>query len=152
MSQYGKGTGRPRVEAVGDGRVKEAPKELSDVNSIVARYRRNGSFDHVSKAAPIFADVSQIGDFRGCVARVRAAEEAFDSLPAVIRSRFSNDPAKLVDFIQDPANLDEGVKLGLMKVVPKEAPKEPAAEPEGEPAVKPKVVVKKKSMKDSDCD
>ena len=42
------------------------------------------------------------------------AEEAFMTLPAVVRARFANDPAGIFTFLQDPANRDEAVKLGLI--------------------------------------
>ena len=36
------------------------------------------------------------------------------ALPAQIRSRFENDPAKLIDFLDNSENLDEAIKLGLV--------------------------------------
>jgi len=37
----------------------------------------------------------------------------FNDLPSSIRSRFGNDPAAFLDFVQDENNADEMVKLGL---------------------------------------
>jgi hypothetical protein len=36
------------------------------------------------------------------------------ALPANIRSRFDNDPAKLIDFMENPANREEAESLGLV--------------------------------------
>jgi phage internal scaffolding protein len=36
------------------------------------------------------------------------------ALPAQIRSRFDNDPAKLIDFLENEQNHDEAIKLGLV--------------------------------------
>ena len=59
-------------------------------------------------------------------------------LPAQMRSRFNNDPAELLKFIKDPANLDEAVKLGIL--VKKEAPKGDPVPPPAPPSPVPPVV------------
>lgn len=119
-----KGKGVISVDATGDGRVKQEFKKVSDINDIVRRYQRNGVFDYVARSRPAFADVSNVGDFRSMVARVRAAQEAFDLLPAIIRTRFHNSSTELVEFLQNGDNRDEAIKLGLI-----EAPKAPVPEP-----------------------
>jgi hypothetical protein len=35
-------------------------------------------------------------------------------LPAELRARFENDPAKLIEFIDNSENLDEAINLGLV--------------------------------------
>ena len=60
-----------------------------------------------------FEDVSCVPDFRSCRDIARRAEEHFMALPAQIRRRFDNDAAAFVDFVQDPANLEELRTLGL---------------------------------------
>ena len=37
----------------------------------------------------------------------------FEELPATIRKKFENDPAKFLDFVNDERNADEMVELGL---------------------------------------
>lgn len=56
----------------------------------------------------------------------RAAKNHFDSLPADLRKRFRNDPRNLWDFVNDPDNHDEAVKIGLLK---KTTPPEKEAPP-----------------------
>lgn len=118
------------------GRVKQAFRDVCDINKIVARARKSGSFDFVSSKAPVFADVSELGDFRSLVVRVRAAQEAFEGLPAAIRSRFHNDAAELVEFMSNAENKAEAVKLGLIVPVPA-APVPAAPVPAVPPAVVP---------------
>lgn len=65
-----------------------------------------------------FEDVSNIPDYRTALDQVNLANESFMSLPAVVRRRFDNDPANFLDFVSNPANLDECRALGLAK--PKE--------------------------------
>lgn len=41
------------------------------------------------------------------------AKNLFMQLPSDVRKRFDNKPAKLLEFISNPDNLEEGIKLGL---------------------------------------
>ncbi len=50
------------------------------------------------------------------------AQENFMRLPANIRKRFDNDPAQLIEFINDPNNLDEAINIGLAKEPEKPLP------------------------------
>lgn len=120
--------GRP-VLLCGPGRVKQEFAQRSDIKDIVARYKRTGMLDYVAKSVPMFADVVGIGDFRSVVSRVVHAREAFERLPATVRNRFSNDPASLIEFLEDDSNRPEAIRLGLVK-----APVVPAVVP---PAVVP---------------
>lgn len=46
----------------------------------------------------------------------REANERFNALPAAIRSRFKNNPNELWNWVQQPENLEEAVKMGLLHV------------------------------------
>lgn len=63
-------------------------------------------------------DFSEVGDYQTCLNAQIRAREAFMALPAPLRSRFQNDPHQLLQFIEDPGNRDEGVKLGLFQPRP----------------------------------
>lgn len=41
------------------------------------------------------------------------AKSKFEELPSKIRERFQNNPRKLLEFVSNPENFDEGVKLGI---------------------------------------
>lgn len=102
-----------------------------DVNVILARCLKVGAPVRGADIQAVFADVSEVGDFSDCVRRVKAAEDAFMSLPAEVRGRFKNDPGQLMAFIMEDANYDEALKLGLVEkkpapVVPAEVPFSPA--------------------------
>lgn len=97
-------------------------QEETDINNIMARYYKTGEF-----AVPIkkgqYADLTQIKDYQAMLNTVIEAEEQFMALPAQIRSRFENDPSKLISFLQDDKNYDEGVKLGLVEKKQPQPPK-----------------------------
>ena len=65
---------------------------------------------------PIDIDVSEFQDFETCLARVTRAMESFHSLPSDIRQRFGGDPKSYYEFITNPENLQEMVRLGLAEV------------------------------------
>jgi len=123
----------------GESKTKQSPRDLTDVNSIMRRAFRGQGVDHVTTAAPVFADVSRMGDFQDVCIRVKAAESAFQALPAKIRARFRNRPAELVAFVQDSANYDEAVELGLIvpKVVKEEVPPMPKPKAKAKAKVEP---------------
>ena len=65
-----------------------------------------------------FLDVSAIPDFQSARAQLAQANASFMALPAIVRRRFDNDSAQFLDFILNPANIEEARSLGLAK--PKE--------------------------------
>lgn len=89
----------------------QSAKDDCDINNIVKKYLRTGELPEMRQA--VYADVSELGDLRDATERVLAAEEAFMQLPAEVRRYFDNDPVRLVEFSQDPANLEKAVELGL---------------------------------------
>lgn len=46
---------------------------------------------------------------------VREADDYFASLPSTLRLKFNHSPLALWRFVNDPANADEAVALGLLK-------------------------------------
>ena len=61
-----------------------------------------------------YGDFTNVIDYETALQRVITAQESFDSLPAKLRDRFQNDPANLIEFLNDESNRDEAVKLGLI--------------------------------------
>lgn len=106
-------------------------KDDVDLNCIVKRY---GITDGAIPPAPAdpryYGDFSDAVDFREAMDRINEAQQRFSELPADLRSRFHNDPVLLHDWVSDPANQEEAVKLKLLtkKETPlPEAPPEPLA-------------------------
>lgn len=90
---------------------KQEFKEESDINQIIKKYHQTGELPIRSGA--IYADLSKITDYQDLRLRITEFEDYFDSLPAKIRSQFSNDPSQLVEWATDPRNYQEAVKMGL---------------------------------------
>jgi phage internal scaffolding protein len=75
-----------------------------------------------SPLSPRYGDFTGIGDYHTALNQVIAAEDEFMSLPATLRARFENDPAQLIEFLDNPQNKDEAVQLGLVNIKPAEMP------------------------------
>ncbi|WNK14934.1 MAG: internal scaffolding protein [Microvirus sp.] len=87
-----------------------------DINRIVSQFAKTGVLPP-GFAEGVFADVSEIGDYRAALERVRLAEAEFMRLPPQVRARFENDPLQLVEFAVNPANRPEMEALGLLPAV-----------------------------------
>lgn len=85
-----------------------------DINSIVQRYAKTGVLEHVSLSSPSYGDFSITSDYQSSLNVVIAAQESFMTLPSRVRARFANDPGLFLDFVSDPNNRDEAIKLGLI--------------------------------------
>lgn len=103
---------------------KQAFREECDINVLMDRYQRTGILpgDPSRRAAGGFVDVSDVGSYQECLAVVAKANEAFAALPARVRERFKNDPARMVLFVEDDRNREEAVRLGLVEAPPAPPP------------------------------
>lgn len=116
---------RPRVKKVftKPSLTRQEFKEECDLALLLKRFGRTPEGLAALRNAQGFAetcqfgDVSAVPDFRAARDAINAANASFMALPAIVRRRFNNDPAEFLDFVQDPANLDEARSLGLAKPV-----------------------------------
>lgn len=93
----------------------QSEKDACDVNKIVERFKTTGIMTNVRKDSPMYGDFSNISDYQSAVIAMQNAEESFMSLPADIRKRFANDPGKLIEFLENPENRSEAIKLRLIE-------------------------------------
>lgn len=91
----------------------QSEKDTCDINSIMARYYQSGQITHLSKRQGGYGDVSAHTDYQAAIEMVEQANEEFASLPSALRTKLDNDPAKFLQYINDPKNLDEMCEYGL---------------------------------------
>ena len=106
-------------------------KDECDINNILRQFNVTGILPE-APLSPRYGDFTGISDYHSALNQVIAAEDEFMALPAQIRSRFDNDPAKLIDFLEKSENKDEAIKLRLVnpEVLPQvvEEPQEKTVE------------------------
>ncbi|AXH74790.1 MAG: internal scaffolding protein [Microviridae sp.] len=99
------------------GRTKQSFKDECDINTILSKFQRTGLLDFVEKRQPQYGDVTGI-EFQTALQQVIDANALFADLPSKWRKRFHNDPAEFLDFVDDPANREEAIALGLITPPP----------------------------------
>ena len=87
--------------------------EEVDINTIVKRFGLGGELPS-GVVAPVYGDFQGIGDYHSAVNAIAKAHEAFDAMPADVRSRFKNDPGAFVDFCSDASNRAEAENSALL--------------------------------------
>lgn len=87
-----------------------------DLNVLLKRFgvAKDGVIPVLPYPVEAFGEETEL-DLREALDMVRDAQAHFAALPSALRSRFDNSPAKLWDFVNNPANADEAIKLGLLK-------------------------------------
>lgn len=101
-------------------------KDDADINVLVRRFGLDKQPLPVEATDPrYYGDFTNVPDLRTALELVRDAENRFMDLPAQLRSKFDNNPAKLWHWINDPDNGHEAVRLGLLRA-PDPEPVQPA--------------------------
>jgi len=95
-------------------------KDECDINNILRQFNITGLLPE-SPLSPRYGDFSGISDYHTALNRVIAAQDEFEALPAQIRARFDNDPAQLIEFLENSDNRPEAEKLGLVDKAAAEA-------------------------------
>jgi phage internal scaffolding protein len=95
-------------------------KDRVDINKIMARATKKGMVDHINTAEPVYGDFTNVNDYHSALNQVLKAEAEFNNLSAEVRKHFQNDPAQLIQFMQDDKNYESAIDLGL---IPKEKAK-----------------------------
>jgi len=98
----------------GVGRTKQEFKEECDINRIMARYLRTGSWPAETKVGT-YGDFSKASSLQEAYAIVDEAESQFAGLPAKVRDRFKNDAVAFLAWIEaKDFNLEEAHEMGIL--------------------------------------
>jgi len=108
-------------------------RDECDINVIVERFGVTGQLP-VRAIEPTYGDFSGVTDYHTALNKIKAAEAEFMALPAKLRAKFDHDPNALLNFLENEANRDEAIELGLIDGEPvvrpivsdAETPKDPA--------------------------
>jgi len=94
-------------------RAQQHHRDECDINVILERFGKTGQVP-VSAISATYGDFSGVNDYHTALNTLIAAESEFDALPAKLRARFDNEPANLIEFLNDPKNKDQAIELGLV--------------------------------------
>lgn len=106
-------------------------RDETDINTIVRNFGLTGQLPQQG-AYPASGDFEIVTDYHTALNAVRLADEAFMALPPDIRSRFLNDPQKLMEFVADDRNHEAARAMGLTRPLSEPAkPVEVVIKPSG---------------------
>lgn len=100
------------LECLDESLAQQHARDECDINTIVRRFGLTGELPNGTRM-PQYGDFTGATDYHTALNAVIAADAAFMTLPADVRSRFNNDAGAFVDFCSDPNNQAEAEKLGL---------------------------------------
>jgi len=92
----------------------------TDINKIMKKYHATGMITHLAKNPGRYMDLSEMKDYAQSLQTVIDSEAAFMTLPSETRFKFQNNPQELINFLADPKNRDEAIKLKLLNPPPQE--------------------------------
>jgi len=102
-----------------EDRTQQQYRDECNINFLMKRYEKTGILPQGRDAPLQYADVSAM-DFTESMNRVAVVRGVFSQLDARTRARFENNPEHMLEFLADPGNAAEAVKLGLLKAEAKE--------------------------------
>lgn len=106
-----------------------------DLNVLVKRFGIDkGPLPVVPVDPRFYGDFDDQLDLGTAMTRVAEARDRFMTLPPDVRAEFNNDPAELWLFVNDPANVEAAVEMGLLK---RSSPAAASSEPTPTPATPP---------------
>lgn len=96
-------------------RTKQSFKAECDINNIVRSFRTVQDIINLTENGRkgVFVDLPDPFSYQDGLNVVIQAEASFNALPSALRNRFENDPKQFLDFMSNPANQDEMIRLGL---------------------------------------
>lgn len=95
-----------------------------DINALMARYEKGGIWPMTPNGQePVYYDFVGMPDLQGAMADMINAENAFMSLPAIVRKEFDNDAMQFVEYASDAKNVGKLREWGLAE--PEKAPDAP---------------------------
>lgn len=105
------------IDLSGESRTEQSHINDADINQIMKKALAGIPSNYIREYEGHYGDATSV-QFYDAQVIVANGKSMFEDLPSDIRNRFKNDPGKFLDFVQDPANAAELVKLKLATAIP----------------------------------
>lgn len=97
---------------------KQSMAAECDINNILKQYSRTGIIEHINEQNQQWLDLPSSMDYQQSLNTLIEADNAFASLPAMVRDHFHNNPNELLMALSDPAQADKLREFGILKPLP----------------------------------
>jgi len=95
-------------------RTQQHFREQTNINSIIAKYKRTGFLPVVQNGQPMYGDFSSGKSYHEMVNQVQTAQEAFNQLPGEFKKQFEQNPGAMIDFVLNADNHQIALEMGLI--------------------------------------
>lgn len=114
ISQYFKINKRKRtpIRFIEPSLTQQQFTQEANINNIMRKYQLTGELP--PQRIGYYADITNMPDFKTALNTVRDTQERFNALPSKLRQELNNDPQQMLNWIQDPNNLERAKQLGLV--------------------------------------
>jgi len=109
---------RPKLDTGNELLTEQSHSRESDINFLIARFRKTGIPIQTKKHVAQYLDVSSVPTYEDAFNHVQATNDLFNSLPVKIRDRFKNSPKEFLSYVSNPENIKELESLGLLEIKP----------------------------------
>uniref|UniRef100_UPI00404854FC hypothetical protein n=1 Tax=Flavobacterium sp. TaxID=239 RepID=UPI00404854FC len=106
-------TKRCFFETTGPSLTQQHFKEETLINNIIKKHDKNGIIESVARGNARYGDFSLVQDYKTSLDTIRDANDNFMEIPSEIRKKFNNNAGEFFNFVQDPNNQSELIKMGL---------------------------------------
>jgi len=103
-------------------RTKKANGAETNINLMVARYKKTGMFGAVNPRQPSYGDFSRAVTLEEAFQQVQEANRQFMTLPAQVRALAQNDPVMLLEMLADEGATAALIQAGLPVVTASDTP------------------------------
>jgi len=111
ITERANGTKREKIFIEGESLTKQSESKACDINNIMKKYKTFDNIPDELKRKVQYGDFSTASDYMEAVKTVQKAEETFEILNSSLKNKFQNDPAKFLEYVNDPNNNEEMYKL-----------------------------------------
>ncbi|QXP08071.1 MAG: internal scaffolding protein [Arizlama microvirus] len=95
------------------GKTQKHFRNEVNINTIMEKARKTGKLP-IATGKAYFGDFTGMADYQFMQTQIAMAFQGFAQLSSKIRTRFDNDPGKLIEFLNNEENKDEAIRLGIM--------------------------------------
>lgn len=100
-------------QSADDGMTEQHHKEACDIKNIMRKVEKEGILNHVAQYKGEYLNMATATDFREAMTVLADTNSMWETVPSRIRNEFANDPARYLEFMQNPDNYQAIKDLGL---------------------------------------